>query len=365
LERQKKIIARTSERLKQTTIIQRDLSNIRQSSRGEHRKTREQIDTLSAKIDSIQIAAPSATVARRSKGRDIFFVGECQESVLTPLLLLRNVLRGAVLDLVSQHTETVLEERLYWLQAEYENLVSSATQEVAALSQGSTATSFDNWCDNRWAAQSSKIGSPAEHLWPERHLKAGRVERHTISADQKPSRQQVARTSFTYSFDIDAGRLHLTLSRSNPHEQNTDDPDEVGFFFRPSPTVCTTAVSARFVKVLDRFLEPRFYTQLNAFSIAPKGFPSRYEDLFVQGTVKDIDLAIRNGTISPYHIEEATKMHLPIVVSSIALPFADVIDSCIFSILSLILHLQYAVCGGRVDLLRYFDSQGIGISNLK
>lgn len=372
LVQQEKIITRTSKQLKQTTVLQKGLSTISRSSRSEHRKTREQIaqghlrviDTLSNKIDGIQTAIPKATVARRRQGRDIFFVGENQESVLTPLLLLRDTLRGVILGLVSQHTESVLSDHLFWLQAEYENLVSSVIQEVAALSKGSTATSFDNWCENGWTAYSSRTGSQTEDQWPNIRRKISEVaETRSNYVNEKSSQQQQSRAGVSYSSVVGPGELRLTLSLSNHHADSADDHDEVSFFFHPAATICTTALSARFVKVVARCHEPRFYTQLNAYSIVAEDQIPRYVFLLQRGAIKDIDLAIRNGTISPYHIHGDTGYHMIIFVSSMSISFGDVIN--IFNVLFLIFSPQYAAAYARADLLRYLDSQGIGISNLK
>lgn len=85
------------------------------------------------------------SVTARMSNREIHFWGERRDEILTPLLLIKNYVQRAIIHFLSHDTARVSSRHLYWLQSEFENLVTSAYQEVAALSEGSTATPFDNW----------------------------------------------------------------------------------------------------------------------------------------------------------------------------------------------------------------------------
>ncbi|KAF2803708.1 uncharacterized protein BDZ99DRAFT_160831 [Mytilinidion resinicola] len=74
--------------------------------------------------------------------------------------------------------------------------------------------------------------------------------------------------------------------------------DEARLSFIPSMGICSNSISARFVKSINSSLQPRLYTQLNAFRLV-KGY-DLHADLFYNGNVEEIDAAFRSGVITPY-----------------------------------------------------------------
>lgn len=151
---------------RQTNQMQKDMLNTNLKADFEHDKTRKQIvestskvmDALCTKFGELpRITAKTQQVAGKSD-REIVFVGERREKMLTPLFLLKDHMHRALLHILSNLADQVSQEHVYWLQSEFENLIASATQEVAALSQASTASSFDQWKYTHRATGLSHVG---------------------------------------------------------------------------------------------------------------------------------------------------------------------------------------------------------------
>jgi hypothetical protein len=123
----------------------------------EHNKTQNQIiesrteviETICSKLQDLPGNLGERYMSARKSGREIQFSGHSREAMLSPLLLLKPGLRSAIFQILSQNSEEASPQHLYWLLSESDNLVLSATQEVAAISSGSTATPFDNWINPR------------------------------------------------------------------------------------------------------------------------------------------------------------------------------------------------------------------------
>ena len=307
LVRQDRITIGTIRQRKETAIMRKDLSKASQVSQQEHRKTRERIiksnskviDVLVSKVDSLQLTISKTAVAARMSNREIWFVGEHRASVLTPLLLIRDQLRRAILQVLSHQVERVSPQDLYWLQSEYENLVSSAMQEVAALSYGSTATSFDKWSYSERAAGSLAMGLQPDNLVLSKGCKFREEGKtHTGDLRGKARRKRLYKAHESFSFNFPFGRLLLAVPRSHDSSDGSGIPEEVSFSFVPCADICTIAIAARFVKMIERGAGPRLHAQLNAFKLVQ--YDDQHIDLIVGGKIEDVDAAFRSGTISPY-----------------------------------------------------------------
>jgi hypothetical protein len=153
LSSQERIILQATQRLKETGLLRKDLLKATWIDRTEHAKTRENIangnrkviNTISSKLNDLRISIPKAPIVTAKSNRKIYFIGGCRESILTPLVLMKDHVRRAILQILSHHAERVSPQHLYWLQSEFDKLVSSATQEAVAFCRGSTATPFDQW----------------------------------------------------------------------------------------------------------------------------------------------------------------------------------------------------------------------------
>jgi hypothetical protein len=306
LSKQERIVLHSTQQFKQTARLRQDLRKATWTNRTEHVNTRRKIadgnrrviDTISSQLDEIRISIPQAPRVTKKSNRKIRFIGPCREAVLTPLLLIKHQVRRAVLHGLSQNTKGFSPEHLYWLQTEFDKLVSSATQEAAAFCEGSTATSFDHWdyhvgldplLDTETVSSADVTGDDDEkdsYIRTEVALQGIARQRRTFAAYE------------TLSFNSPIGILHLEIPRASSATALARDTAEVRLSFIASPRVPSYSIKAHFVKAMHRNVEPRLYTQLNAFRVSE--YTDIYWNLFEKGTLEDIDAAFRNGTISPY-----------------------------------------------------------------
>ena len=312
LARQDKSIRNATKQRREMATIRRDLCSTSRTFRREHTQTREQIvrsettviDTLSSKLHEMHVTTSKSTQSATCSEREITFIGESHESILMPLLLLRDKFRQSALQILSHDVEGISTESLYWLQSEFENLLSSATQEVAALSHGSTATPFDKWTYQRKTDSSS---GPRLHRSTPTLGNTGitnkRAGTHAIKSDDNTRRKQLSGAK-EFSFCFSLGKLRLKVARANDPSKSNDSVEVVGFSFIPSMNICTTAIAARFMKVATLGAEPRLYAQLNAYNVV-REWPDRHIKLMWNGKVEDVDAAFRSGTISPYDLHDS------------------------------------------------------------
>lgn len=355
--------------------VRKHLSHASSISCQEHHRTRQQIthahraharkiDVLGSKIDDMHLTMSKQPAARKMSGREIFFVGEKLESAFAQLLLITDTVHEAVLHGVSQQIEGISPDQLYWLQAEYDNLVSSATQELAALSYGSTATSFDSWYDSGFAAHTPKTSMRKRAYSQESNRDVVMAPSANLdAAEQETPRKRRKKAFKSFLYEGAFGKLRLICPTMRDRLDNTDRSQEVSLVFTPTAKFSRISISARFVKEVNRRWEPTFYTQLNAFTVV-----DNYEihvELMRSGTVQEVDAAFRNGHISPYHLYVNTQILVCLEVSVISIVTFVPRGKNDNRVLSLSIYLQWAAIYQRTDLLRYFDSQGIGMANLK
>ena len=264
-------------------------------------------DTKCSKLQDLPGNLAPIYKSARKNSREIRFNGHSLEAILLPLLLLKAELRGAILMVMSQHSDQVSPKHLCWLESEFENLVSSATQEVAASSQGSTATSFDDWVYSQGVtsyliAQGRHRSTPVSKNTPVNEYESSHETTKPTYIDTK-RRSRSSRQSF--SFMLPVGRIELVMPRRNCGWPNTSDSysiHEVGFSFSPQSRICSTPIQGRFMKVKSLRPEPRLYARLNAFNMVRNC--SLHIELISCGTLKEIDAAIQDGRISPYDVNK-------------------------------------------------------------
>lgn len=306
LSTQEKVILHSTQQLKKTSLLRKDLLKATRTDQIEHAKTqrkiadgnRKVINTISSKLDDLCISVPKAPIAATKSNRDIYFIGERRESILTPLVLMKDLVRGAVLHVLSHHVDRVSPQHLYWLQSEFDKLVLSATQEAAALCQGSTATSFDQWNystrGNTLSDTAVPLGSPIARDYCE-----GDDREKTTARSHGTVHQRGFRSNYEiFSSSSPVEQLHLSVPRTSDIANFARSIEEAHLSFIPTMGICSNSISARFVKSINSGLEPRLYTQLNAFRLVEDYTP--HIELFYEGSIEDIDAAFRSGIISPY-----------------------------------------------------------------
>lgn len=294
----------------QKHLLSANRNALREDNKNRHRISQgnaQVIDTVCTKLQDLPGNLSPTYESARKNSREIRFNGYSLEATLLPLLLLKAELRGAILMVMSQHGDQVSPKHLCWLESEFENLVSSATQEVAATSRGSTATSFDDWIYSQGVT--SYLIAQHGHRYPPMSKKTLINEDGSSHETTKPTyvdtrrRSRSSRQSF--SFLLPAGRIVIVMPRRNfgwPNASDSYSIHEVGFSFSPQSRICSTSIQGRFMKGKSHGPEPRLHAQLNAFNMVRNC--SLHIELISCGTLKEIDAAIRNGRISPYDVNK-------------------------------------------------------------
>ncbi|KAF7512839.1 hypothetical protein GJ744_011942 [Endocarpon pusillum] len=332
---------------RQTDVVRKDIVKTNQNILQQHKKTRVQltqettnaVNIICAKLDNLSRELVRAETSAKSSGRKIRFNGNSREDVLCPLLLLRPEFQRAISGMLSRQSELFSPQDLYWLQSEFESLVVSATQEVAAVSHGSTATSFDDWTYPQGVSSFLARDAPQGTLISKKRftndfILANKGTELNAKADKKGRRLG----SRSFSFELPIGTLQIIIPRltvTSPAVPKPGKPREVGFSFLPRSGICSTSLRGYFVNATNVQPKPCLYTQLNAFNITPQD--ESLVHLFCNGTLEEIDSAFRLGKMSPYDVSEYGVNHC----------------------------LCLSACAGRIDVLQYLDSNGIGILSFK
>ena len=297
--------------------MQSSLANIHQASRVEHKETRTRIDhntskiinTISSKLDRLPYRIAQHNLSAKPSKRQIRYFGENQEAMLGSLLQLVPLINQATLRIRSQHSELVSMQHLSCLQSEFLNLVASATQEVAATSRGSTATPFDDWVHLKNLTGS--VSNEEEYSSASATRKRSRSRsgsRADASQAKTANRRKRLKSNFqSFPFVSSSGTLRIMLPcqttssfTSSPHS----DSDRIGFLFLPSYTAASTVIDTRFREVNHFESEPQLHAQINTFSFVPMSEWGPYYDLFIKGSIEDIDIALRSNRISPYAVDD-------------------------------------------------------------
>lgn len=301
---QEKAILHSTQQLKKSNLIREDLVKVAQTQQTENDKTQGKIaagnqkviNIISSKFEELHIAIPKVPTAATNSNREIFFIGGHRESILPTLLLMKEYIHRAALDLVSHHTKEISPRHLYFLRSEFDNLVISAIQEAAASCQGSTATSTDQWIYSTRSDTRYNTVLPLANLVSRcggKYNKRARAEFHGSG----PQKRLCFRYE-SYSFRSPVGKLCLAVPRNSDDANLARNIDEVYFSFVPTPGISSYAIGAHFIESMNSRLEPKLYTQLNAFRIIED--QKLHSELFSCGSISDIDDAFRNGVISPY-----------------------------------------------------------------
>lgn len=300
---QEKITLHSTQQLKESSLMREDLLKAARNYQKESNTTQGKIadgnqkviDTLTSKLEDLRNDIPKAPTIARNANRQICFIGARRESILPPLLLMKEFIQWATLHILSDHADQIYPRHLYFLRSEFDNLVSSAMQEAAASCQGSTATSFDQWTYSTRSDIHYNTAVPQPNPTPKENSKPKKRARARSNGSTPRKRAYLGYQRF--SFKSPVGELRLTVPHNSDAANAACDIDTAYFSFVP-PAGISNAISARFVKLVNSKLEPRLYTQLNAFRLVED--ESVHMKLFAGGSIEDIDAAFRNGTISPY-----------------------------------------------------------------
>lgn len=263
------------------------------------RSNKEVIGAISTEIEN-KLATLRLNTSK--SGREIRFIGSDRDGLLSTLLLLRPAMRWSILHLLHHHQRLVSEERVQFLVAEFDKLVASASQEVAASYEGSTANSFDDWTygPGRYPRFSGTGNAPADVPDSKGFSSHHSNPKRKFSCEKRPAKR-LKPVSHTFRFSTPIGELQIYLGRANSLTNAIDDDVcNVGFSFSPEAKVCSAWLAAQFTKVIGVESKPRLYTQLVMFNLISDKRYSDYVNLMIRGSIQDFDKAFEAGLVSAY-----------------------------------------------------------------
>ncbi|KAF2023984.1 hypothetical protein EK21DRAFT_118227 [Setomelanomma holmii] len=158
------------------------------------------------------------------------------------------------------------------------------------------------------------------------------VTQETEKPMEKWSRNLKKRSNRNFSIMIPGGEMQLSFPKPASCMLRPQCFEEVGFTFIFKHSHMATKLHTRFFREVPQAPSSQLYAQLNVFTEAKICTLEKYFFLFESGSVEDISVALREGSISPYHIDEAGR------------------NMC----------LSIAALYGRLDILNYLETQGIG-----
>jgi hypothetical protein len=348
---------------KQTSCVQRTMHHAHAKASESSNKITTSLDKLETDVKQILYNSCSSSSVNQSR-RDIFFLGENQDKIVARLLYLEQDVYGAIDHLISRHGSCILVRHAEWLRSEYRHLVGSAAQEQALRYPNSTARPFD-----RWFYHEDTVGlrnNTRDFTTPSSRDATTPISSKTCASNKEDSQRQVGwpktrrnQSNRLYSIPTSSGYMQISMPATKYSSEDSQSSQEVGFSVNVVQNGSTVQVHARFLRYLTSAFQPRIYAQLNVSTVIVKN-SEIHSNLFRIGSLAEIDIAIRDGTISPFHVDIYGDNVCSYVSFSCSFWWYK---SWITS--ANILNLQWATAHRRQDVLRYLDGQGFGKIVLK
>jgi hypothetical protein len=257
------------------------------------------LDNISNDIKQLQLSKKSSRKAQQS-GRDIFFLGPRQDQILAYLLPMQDDLDFAIDYIISQQSDEVLPSDAEWLRSEFKHLVGSAAQEKALQYPDSTATPLDQWSypqDTVGFMNSTTRERMAYGSWESEVPRKKDARLRPEWLRNRPRQPQQVRSVPTAS-----GSMKISLPERRISTTDPQGTGEVGVCYTIKQNRSSFEIRARFLRDLTYASRPRLYAQLNIFVEIDNNY--FYSRLFANGTMAEVDDALRKGIISPFHIDK-------------------------------------------------------------
>lgn len=246
-------------------------------------------------IDTIQKGFANLQVnpyAESTNGREIYFVGESKDPLVDLLVLARTQIRTAEALALFQLLD------IGWLQDELRTLVNSAVQAMTPQSNFSTVVPLDRWISSSKLPTMYDSRRAVSEAPPHRQSDVGHDARLSLNMDCDSGKLLRRKPLRFFLHESSVGRLYLNMPPSLEHIPAIKTAREACMFFIPSPDVYESSLAVRFLETYRNAMMPKLHVQLTTFRLIES--PVLHWDLIPNGTVEQIDHAIRRGVISPY-----------------------------------------------------------------
>lgn len=329
--------------------LKKDMARSIKLSAKQHDQTKETISVLTSEIKQLRVSMGLGPSAEISYDRNILFFGQHSGMIMAYLLPLQNDLDEALENLMNRHSRDFSVDHAYWLQREFRRLVASAAQENATRFSESTARSIDQWSYPVQANNKTDLISGQKRKTSDLWHDSGRLSSKKPATMTRQSR--IRHSNQLWSLETPSGTVHISLPPARPGQEEVGNGSEAGLSWTITQNRSAFAVNAHFRYLADK---PKVQTQLSVFTRV-ENVSMLYWRLFNTGTISEIDFAYRNGTISPFHVDDTGSNY-----------YLEVRGRAHAS-LNLFMYTnrhQYAVHNIRPDALVYLLNHGIHTSQI-
>jgi hypothetical protein len=300
IARQKELRRLAKQNRHQSSSVGKSVAFATQTSLKQHEQTRASISTLISEIKQLKVSLGLESAQPTQYDRNIFFYGEHSNMIMAYLLPLQSDLEYALESLMNDHSQEISVSHVQWLQTEFRRLIASAAQESATRYPGSTARSTDQWSYPLEPDSSSQI-------YVERNLKRS-APCHQENNQPKRRGAIVPQSSVRpanqlWSVETPSGSIHLSIPPAKSARTHDQIGEQVCLSCMITQNRSTFAVNTQFRRVSNETSQPKVHTQLSVFTRV-EDVSDVYMRLFDRGTITEIDFAYRNGTISPFHVDD-------------------------------------------------------------
>jgi hypothetical protein len=300
IARQKGLQHLARQNCRQGSCIGKKVALVTHTSKTQHEQTRACISALTSEIKQLKVSLGLDSEQLTRYDRNIIFFGERSDMILAYLLPLQNDLEYALESLKNDHNQEISVSHAQWLQTEFRRLIASAAQESASRFPDSTARSIDLWSYPLESDSLSKMEIERKRkLSATGHQEDNRLTKRSAVIP----RSYVRSSNQVWSMSTPSGDVHLSIPPAHTASNQDQAGVEVGLSCMITQNRSTFAINARFCRVSSEVSQPKVHTQLSVFTKVTD-VSDIYWRLFERGTIAEIDFAYRNGTISPFHVDE-------------------------------------------------------------
>jgi len=292
---QKECVARSAQQTRMISLLRREVRDGISFNKTQHIKTRAKmaegqqlvIDTITSRLTDLEVKE-AKLIRRTRESREYHCISNSRKEVFDLLGYMKTPFERAVVMAVAQSMDVC------WLQKEFVELLESASQENATLCRRTTATSVDHWTYSTvphrdWKTHGRLLPSQVD-------------ENETTDSDfplsHRPPENRELLSSKVISYASFIGELYLQVLSSLDKEDSTNIFKEARAMFIPAVGFCATSLAIRFVQIFQHCTKPRFYTHLNALRVNES--TNAHWRIIAKGTLEEIDLEFRRGSLSPY-----------------------------------------------------------------
>lgn len=303
---QTRLLRTSAQSQKQTASISKKLGESRNISNRNHKVTRDMLETLTAKVKGMEISTTNPTTRAVQSGREIYFLGERRDMIMAYLLSIKDHLKHAVDQILSQRIQGVSTRQACWLEKEFGDLLGSAAQNEAARYSTSTATAFDQWSFSEDTIKSSRSNEKARNIDATESLSLSDSE--VKSTFRASFQNRLRRSRQSLEFESPTGTLQISFPQDDTGFGELHYSDEIRISFFSKISQPFVVLDAHFFQKMVDVSRPRVCAQLNIFTPLDDRFS--YGNVIVSGTISEIDAAIRGGAVSPYAVMESGNVAL-------------------------------------------------------